>query len=780
MKTTRYITSAACLLFLFSGLLSPQEKKTLTPWDGSFSVPVHRIPLKDQFDENIIPGEPYPLPYSTRFTCAPCHNYNVIQSGLHFNAASNGQSGRPGEPWFWVDPLTGTVLPLNYKNWKGRFHPKKIGLTAWDFTLLFGRHMTGGGVGEPDWEDVDPSSRWEVSGKLEINCLGCHNASREQSHSEWAKQVLRENFRWAGVAASGFGEVDGMASRLPPTWSIIDGPNPDDTEYAVVPSVRYDPSDFDGKHHVFFDLLRQPDDGRCLTCHSVSPVNMISRYSYELDVHSAAGLKCAECHRNDIRHDMIRGYETEAEESGDPERYVFSCRGCHIGKELSGKATDKTGRMGAPYPLHKGIPAVHFEKLSCTVCHSGPLPGKVPVRVRTSRGNRLGIYGIAQWSTVFPLTVESVYARDSWGKLAPHRLTWPSYWGKSENGDTRPLRPSEVVEVGENILHAETEAARILTALLAAPDLAGEPVLIIGSNYYRVNLDAGLDVFPYVGESSEEELWWGVKTEQGIEPLIALFDPGAEEQDVETDVLIENVLFALSQMENNPGDPELHFGGYIFSIQEGYLEKREDPNKNAPPYLEFYWRTGEKVQPLIPGFHIHTIAATVGKEQTLTEEQVTMILKAFIGSDKNMSGEAEGKYFYVCGGRKFFLENEKLVSKKDPAAEPVLWPLGHQVRPARQSLGINGCKDCHSVNSSFFFSAVRGMGPLVTDEVEEKPGVAFMGLDAPYQRLFGLSFTVRPILKLLLLVSVIVVGIILFIVVSLKIGKAAGLIDKRR
>ena len=152
--------------------MSPQEKKTLTTWDGSFSVAVHRIPLKDQFDETIIPTESYPLPYSARYTCAPCHDYNVVQKGLHFNAGSDVDPGRPGEPWIWVDSLTGTVLPLSYRNWKGVFHPEKIGLTAWEFTMLFGRHMTGGGISEPDWEDIDTSSRWEVAGLLEINCLG--------------------------------------------------------------------------------------------------------------------------------------------------------------------------------------------------------------------------------------------------------------------------------------------------------------------------------------------------------------------------------------------------------------------------------------------------------------------------------------------------------------------------------------------------------------------------------------------------------------------------------
>ncbi|MBN2246493.1 MAG: hypothetical protein JW755_11685 [Candidatus Aminicenantes bacterium] len=779
MKTARTIILSSFILLL-AGVLIPQEKKPVNTWDGSFSVPAHRIPLKDQFNQTIIPTESFPLPYSTRYTCAPCHDYGVIEEGLHFNAGSDADAGRVGEPWIWVDTVTGTVIPLSYRNWKGMFHPREVGLSPWEFTLLFGRHMTGGGVSEPDWEKISSSSRWEVAGMLEINCLACHNASRNQSHSEWAKQVLRENFRWAGVAASGIGEVKGMASRLPPTWTIIDGPNPDDTEYAVVPSVKYSPNDFDDKHNIFFDLLRQPDDGRCLTCHSVSPVN-IRRHSYELDVHSASGLKCTDCHVNGIDHNMTRGYEAEADELGEPDRFDFTCQGCHIGSEFSGDTGKNTGRMGAPYPTHNGIPAIHFEKLNCTVCHSGPLPAKEPIKVRTSRGNRLGIYGIAQWDMDFPQIVEPVYARDKSNKVAPHRLIWPSYWAKVENGESKPLNPAEVIEAGKTILDAEAEAARILTALLASPNLPGEPVLIVTKNAYRVNLDAGLDVFSYEGPDSDETMWWGLKTEQGIIPLIAQFDPDSEEQAVESEVLIENILFVLKKMENAAGEPEMHFRGYIYSIQEGYLDKKKKPDKNAPPNPEFFWKSGDDLIPLLSGFHLRTILATVGKEESLTEEQVALILKNLIALKENGPNKGETtEYVYLCSGRRFFLENDELVSKKDKAADPVLWPLAHQVRPAQQSLGMNGCEDCHSANSSFFFSTIRGSGPLVTDQVEEKSGVDFMGLDDPYQRLFGFSFTARDLLKLLLFISVFVIGIILFIAIGLKLGEAAGLIRKRR
>jgi hypothetical protein len=255
-------------LGLFQGLSSGISEKKLQ-WNGSETVPVHLIPLKDEYDQPIIPTEGNSLPFSSRFTCAPCHDYNVIKQGLHFSGGNPDLSGRAGEPWFWLDKKTGTVLPLSYQKWKGTWDPNELGINPWDFTLLFGRHMTGGGILEPAENEMSPTSRWNVSGKVEINCMGCHNASRIQNHSEWAKQILRENFRWAASASAGLGEVGGMASRLSATWDLFDGPNLDDSEWAVVPFVRYNSSLFNSNHQVFFDITDQSSDGRCLTCHSV-------------------------------------------------------------------------------------------------------------------------------------------------------------------------------------------------------------------------------------------------------------------------------------------------------------------------------------------------------------------------------------------------------------------------------------------------------------------------------------------------------------------------------
>ena len=778
MRHKRILLLALIILITLS-ILEAQTDQKNQKWDGSLTTPVHQIPLKDEFNQIIIPTEPNPLPYSTRYSCAPCHDYNLIQEGWHFNASSSTKHGRPGEPWIWVDLKTGTVLPLSYRSWKRMWNPRELGLTPWDFTLLFSRHMPGGGTAESKDDMASPESRWNVSGKIEINCMGCHNASRIQSHSEWAKQVLRHNFRWAATAASGFGEVGGMASRLPGTWDIYDGPNPDDTEWAVVPSVRYRPEIFDSKHRVFFDIAHKPDDLRCLACHSVSPIDT-QKSSIDEDIHTAAGMKCVDCHRNDITHAMFRGYEGEAEESQNSEIDDFTCRGCHIGKDLSRRKGSSSGRLGAPYPKHSGIPAVHFEKLSCTVCHAGPLPSKDYTRVRTSQANRLGIYGVAQWFTELPHIIEPVFVRDRTGKITPHRLMWPSFWGEIEGDVIKPLKPAEIQAAAGDILASEEHVAEVLTAFTLYSGIEGNPVLIASGKIYELNVDGGLDISFSPQEQIYSGILWAVKKEGKISSLIPDFDPQAKEMDIDTETRIQNVLESLKTLTDAPGKPALVFKNVMYQILEGYLQKTEALEKTSET-PQLFWFHEDKTQPIIPEFDIRTVAATVGDEYTLTEEQVELLLKS-LSHDENSQESGEFKiFFYISGGKMFRLdETGNLVATEHAAAEPVAWPLGHQVRPAQQSLGINGCTDCHTEGSVFFFNTVKGDGPLKTQRIALRSATTFMGLDKPYQKLFGLSFRIRPVFKVVLFVSALILGSMLLIVALLALARYSGLIEKRR
>ena len=142
--------------------------------DGNRSIPVHLINLYDEEGSLIRPGDEPILPFSTKQTCLPCHNYAKISSGWHFNAADpNAHPGRRGQPWILADRTTATQLPLSYRNWTGAYQPDDLGITPLQFIQRFGRHMPGGSIGD-DEERQAPENvmRWWVSGKLEVNKAG--------------------------------------------------------------------------------------------------------------------------------------------------------------------------------------------------------------------------------------------------------------------------------------------------------------------------------------------------------------------------------------------------------------------------------------------------------------------------------------------------------------------------------------------------------------------------------------------------------------------------------
>jgi hypothetical protein len=741
-----------------------------TRWDGNRTVPAHIIQMMDEFNQLILPTETYAFPFSSRNTCGPCHDYDSISKGFHFNAASGTAPGRAGEPWIWLDERTGTILPLSYKPLEGRWFPDELGVSAWDFTLLFGRHMPGGGLSEPPLEKRHPDSRWEVTGLLEINCLACHSSSPHQSHSEWAKQTMRENFRWAATAASGLGEVGGMASRLPATWDIYDGPNPDDSEWAVVPSVNYKTALFDSKHRVLFPMAEKPLDNRCLACHSVSPAGA-QKHQADEDVHTAAGLACTDCHRGDLSHTIIRGYEGE---EGLPGAQEFTCAGCHLGDESSPSHRERAGRMGAPYPRHRGFPPIHFEKLACTVCHAGPLPGSRPQRMRLSRVHRLGIYGVARWDTELPAVLAPVYAREATGKLTPQRMIWPAFWGQEQGDRIKPLTPDVILGVGEGILDAEERISSLLARISLTTDLEGLPCMALEGKLFFPNADGGLDVEAYEGEAGAQGPLWLVRTPAGLTDLVPLFDPDAEEGNPDEETRIQALLEILSGWEEAREEPAVLMKNALFKLVEGYLDMSEKP-RDFPPSPALIWITEGKAVPMISDFQGRTISSTVGREETLTEEQVALVLKAL-----GETGEGEGGHVYVASGRVFRLEGEELTAGDHRDAGPLFWAAAHQVRPASRSLGVGGCKDCHTAGSDFFFSPVEGTGPLITASGKRRTAADFMGLGKPYQKLFGLSFTIRPLFKWLLFGCLALMGAILGLALMLTLGRAAGLIPKRR
>jgi len=450
------------------------DEKLLEP-DGTRSNPVHRIFLYDAEGNKItLAGDPV-LPFSTRQTCGKCHDYKKIQKGLHFNTTDpDVKSGRAGEPWILFEPKTGTQIPISSRRRPGTFKPETLGLKPWRFVRVFGRHMTGGGYGEKAGPK-ERGARWEVTGQLEINCLACHSADPAQDPNEWAVQIGQQNFMWAATAAGGLAVVKGAAATVPDSYD----PFMESDEGGKGPKVHYDKSRFDANGRVLFNVTRDISPSRCYACHTVKQAGPGSPERWQVDpnIHIAAGMSCVDCHRNGLDHNMNRGYPGQPAAATQPALDSLTCRGCHMGQDARTGRKVLGGRFAAPYPQHKGLPTVHLDKLTCTTCHSGPMPQQTVGRVQTSRSHRLGIHGMYRGKDSPPYILSPVYMRRADGKIGPHRMVFTSFWGRMRSGRTdegngalEPIPPGRILELVGEILKREPSKDR--------PDATGYQRLI--------------------------------------------------------------------------------------------------------------------------------------------------------------------------------------------------------------------------------------------------------------------------------------------------------------
>jgi len=502
------------LTFIRPVYAADDEKLLGDESDGSRAIPAHLINLYDEeiaeldkISYKILPDDKPLLPFSTRQTCGMCHSYQTISNGWHFNAVdANVVPGRPGEPWILVDTAIGTQIPLSYRPWQGAYNPEQLGITPFQFTCLFGGHMPGGGPGELESDDMDDIMRQGISGKLEINCLTCHNAHPGQDQIEYAFQINQQNFRWAATAACEFASVSGSAKKMDETYDYL---MPIESEDA--PTVTYRKDAFDHENRVLFDIVRKISDERCYYCHSNLDTgtprgdagsNNLKRWAQDEDVHLTAGLKCVDCHRNDVSHNIIRGYEGEDTASQNPLAAVTSCEGCHT-----------EGRLGAPIPEHPGIPPVHFDKLSCTACHSGSWPEQQTILAKTSMAHRLGTLSTNKAPEALPHIYYPVFAMQggigaayvgglldvsSEGKIGPHKLIWPAFWGSIKDDKVTPIHLEVVRKTTSKILSKakrsrsgdwrELNDELIIESLKALQETAeGAAVYISGGKLHRLD-----------------------------------------------------------------------------------------------------------------------------------------------------------------------------------------------------------------------------------------------------------------------------------------------------
>lgn len=449
--------------------------------DGNLSVPVHRFELYDENGIKIRSSDEDPRPFSLEKTCGKCHNMESVSAGWHFNGHNpEVDPGRNGQPWVLVDAKTRTQIPISGRRWQGAFAPEEIGITPWEFIKINFSHFPGGSYGVMDPTSPDEDIRRQISGKYEINCLACHHVSFEEDQSEAAMQSARQNYKWIPTASSGKAVIKGVASSLDDFF---------DPEFDEGIEVEYDKSIFDAEDKVFFDIAL-PTNERCYFCHSNQDVSVSEEKQWMLDtdVHIQSGMNCVDCHRNGDDHMITRGIEA------DGMGKALSCAGCHIGYD--DEQMPSSGRLGAPKAEHPGIPAIHFEKLTCTACHSGVWPKDEVGRIRTSRIHRTGLHGKHNQNLTMPHVYGPVLMKGADGKIGPYKLIWPAYWANFTAGKITPLLPATVLDSAGSVLNQTTEKVdgwmpltqEVITAVLNTLNtIDNQVVYIAGGQLFSLN-----------------------------------------------------------------------------------------------------------------------------------------------------------------------------------------------------------------------------------------------------------------------------------------------------
>jgi nitrate/TMAO reductase-like tetraheme cytochrome c subunit len=322
-------------------------------------------------------------------------------------------------------------------------------------------------AGKPDGDYF--KSKWDKTGVIEADCLLCHQPG--YFFKDRIKQLTSQNFKWAIVAGSGFGQVYG---------TVADGD---------APKVVYNKRFFNDDGKIAITMKPSPDSENCLFCHGKADMLKRGFSWYDAknhDVHNSENIQCATCHPADIQHQFSKGNENLSTVRDDLDNTMLTCNECHY-----------SGYMGAPKPDHPDIRPNHLEKMSCEACHIPVLGRSSAQALDVSTGNvrlipRAGakkVGGELKWNPEMHLGED--------GKLHPVSAFQPNlYTNKSASGLYFPLFSKEIAEAyervkselsllspGEPLVNTRAEIEVMLKALQQT--LAGNPRFEQVSPYYH-------------------------------------------------------------------------------------------------------------------------------------------------------------------------------------------------------------------------------------------------------------------------------------------------------
>lgn len=695
--------SLVLALSALAGAWAAAPRAAASHWNGGRTVPVHRLAPLDADGDKVSPSGRLPRPVSQVKTCGQCHDVASMKGGSHFRTGlvpEEADASVRVEPWFWADEKTGTAIPLSLHGQAGARAPREVGLSCWQWTKMFGRSFPGGGIGSDTnamAEVAGDRQRWFVTGALEANCLACHQQGGYDP-SEWARQVLRENWQGAATAASGLGLVEGMNERLDGTWDLATRPeNPDDHLFRVPEKTVYDLTRFDAKNRCVFQVGK-PRNENCLGCHSVSQKGMPS-HAIAGDVHLQRGMKCVDCHQNGMDHRVA----------------TKSCASCHTGAKGAG-----------PRPVHAGIPLVHFEKLACTVCHSGVTAGGKVAQVRTARANRIGIYGRAQWAMDVPNIVEPVFVKNAKGVVEPCRMAWPSGFHRAAaDGSLKPIAPEEAEKLAGDAL---TVVSRVEAALKLLKETDG-PVGALelradGTPFYRTATNEA----PFIAAADRFE-------DEFRNLLVTLYNAKIGVTKEKVAAVREGKVYTLTL---KVVDEKKGTMGNVVEECPGVKIPADEPFP-----IGVLSADGKAFVPMVDKWTLGEYAKVKDAEQPFSQEMVRRAL-----------ANAGGDVRYVASGLVFSLGADGALVKTAgvPEAQPVSWPVGHDVRPARQARGAAPakCADCHTSDSQFFLGEIKPTGPVMDVDAAPLSQAELLGVSGCYHTVLGTTFGMRPLFKVFL------------------------------
>jgi formate dehydrogenase gamma subunit len=420
-------------------------------------------------------------PFSIKQTCGMCHDYDVITQGYHFqmgwDVVADDFDAEAGRPWSLSNGFLGRWYPYAFRQLakKQNEHADEIDLTMYDFVGFSspGRgeppcgacHPGGGGLefdrdgeryderlgGEPELaESLDGDyyrSKWDKSGVVEADCLICHLEGYD--FESRVDQLKNGNYRWAVVAGSRIGIVEGAVRR------------------DQAPEVLYEKRLFNADGTITLKMSWPPPDENCMYCHGSSDVKKRGFSWHDIfnpDIHDQQGISCTACHPAGLDHQIAKGNEPAFTVAPEHEGTNRSCSECHM-----------QGYLGAPVPEHGSIRPSHLAWIRCESCHIPQLNraaakghdatrGSLEFVLRPPEAEEAGAVGL--WKpdferrddrNIYPMNrFLAVYwaNRDADGLVYPlflreHEAGWKGFADAvaDDDGDGRPEvnRPEEIV-----------------------------------------------------------------------------------------------------------------------------------------------------------------------------------------------------------------------------------------------------------------------------------------------------------------------------------------------